>query len=33
MDDHYFRQRFPDFQFTCLAQGISDTVKYYRKIL
>jgi GDP-L-fucose synthase len=33
MDDKYFKQRFPDFVFTGLAQGISETVDYYRAIL
>lgn len=33
MDDKYFRQRFPDFEFTDLPQGISETIQYYREIL
>jgi len=33
MDDHYFRQRFPDFKFTELTTGILQTIKYYRDIL
>jgi GDP-L-fucose synthase len=33
MDDTYFRQRFPDFDFTPLETGIARTVDYYRGIL
>ena len=33
MDDRYFRQRFPDFKFTDLAAGISETVEYYQSLL
>jgi GDP-L-fucose synthase len=33
MDDHLFRQRFPDFVFTSLADGLRETVDYYRRIL
>lgn len=33
MDDRYFRQRFPDFVFTSMADGLSETVRYYKKIL
>ncbi len=30
MDDRYFRQRFPDFAFTPLADGVRETIAYYR---
>jgi GDP-L-fucose synthase len=33
MDDRYFRQRFPDFQFTAFDTGIRETVDYYTRIL
>ena len=33
MDDRLFRQRFPDFEFTDLTQGITETIQYYREIL
>lgn len=33
MDDKYFRQRFPDFEFTPLEAGIARTVAYYQGIL
>ena len=33
MDNRYFRQRFPDFVFTPLEVGISETVQYYMEIL
>ena len=33
MDDQYFRQRFPDFEFTTLEAGIARTVEYYQGIL
>ena len=33
MDDRYFRQRFPDFQFTEIRKGIEETIAYYRGIL
>jgi GDP-L-fucose synthase len=33
MDVHVFRQRFPDFAFTSLADGLRETVDYYRRIL
>ena len=33
MDDKYFRQRFPDFEFTSIEAGIAKTVTYYRGIL
>jgi len=33
MDDRLFRQKFPDFSFTPLVDGIKDTLKYYMKIL
>jgi GDP-L-fucose synthase len=33
MDDKYFKQRFPDFSFTSLNQGIKETVEYYKEIL
>lgn len=33
MDDKYFRQRFPDFEFTDLATGISETIAYYQGVL
>jgi len=33
MDDHYFRQRFPDFKFTSLQDGLLETVQYYQQIL
>ena len=33
MDDRYFRQRYPDFRFTKHAQGISETIEYYKSIL
>jgi len=33
MDDSYFRQRFPDFDFTPIETGIARTVAYYQGIL
>ena len=33
MDDRVFRQRFPDFAFTSLGDGLTETVDYYRRIL
>jgi GDP-L-fucose synthase len=33
MDDHLFRQQFPDFKFTDIDTGIAETVEYYRSIL
>lgn len=33
MDDKLFRQKFPDFQFTPLNEGIAHTIDYYREIL
>jgi GDP-L-fucose synthase len=33
MDDRVFRQRFPDFTFTNLEDGLKETVDYYRRIL
>ena len=33
MDDTYFRQRFPGFEFTPMAAGIAKTVSYYQGIL
>jgi GDP-L-fucose synthase len=33
MDDHLFRQQFPDFQFTAIDVGIKETVAYYRSLL
>lgn len=33
MNDHLFRQRFQDFQFTPFDQGLDDTIDYYRTIL
>lgn len=33
MDDKLFRQKFPDFQFTPLDEGIAHTIDYYREIL
>jgi GDP-L-fucose synthase len=33
MDDHLFRQHFPDFEFTPLENGIAETIQYYRPIL
>ncbi|HLY25442.1 MAG TPA: NAD-dependent epimerase/dehydratase family protein [Aggregatilineales bacterium] len=33
MDDRLFRQRFPDFEFTPMEQGIRDTVAYYQGVL
>jgi GDP-L-fucose synthase len=33
MDDRLFRQRFPDFAFTSLGNGLGETVDYYRRIL
>jgi GDP-L-fucose synthase len=33
MDDQYFRQRFPDFVFTDLNLGISETIEYYKSLL
>ncbi|MCX6844369.1 MAG: NAD-dependent epimerase/dehydratase family protein [candidate division WOR-3 bacterium] len=33
MDDHVFCQRFPDFTFTSLADGLRETTDYYRRIL
>jgi GDP-L-fucose synthase len=33
MDDHYFQQRFPDFEFMDMKKGISETIDYYSEIL
>jgi len=33
MGDHLFRRRFPDFAFTLLAEGLAETVRYYKEIL
>jgi hypothetical protein len=33
MDDTYFKQRFPGFEFTPIEAGIERTVEYYRSIL
>jgi GDP-L-fucose synthase len=33
MDNRYFLQCFPDFQFTNLSDGIAETIDYYRRIL
>jgi len=33
MDDAKFRKRFPDFKFTEFAEGVKNTVAYYKKIL
>lgn len=33
MNDRLFRQKFPDFQFTSLETGITETLEYYRAIL
>lgn len=33
LDDAKFRQHYPDFQFTPLAEGLRQTVKYYRQAL
>jgi hypothetical protein len=33
MDDHLFRQRFPDFVFTGLKAGTRETIDYYQRIL
>ncbi len=33
MDDHLFRQYFPDFEFTPLQDGIAETIQYYHPIL
>lgn len=33
MDDRYFKQRFPGFEFTPIEVGIRNTVAYYRRIL
>lgn len=33
MDDRYFRQRFPDFEFTSMESGIAKTIAYYQGIL
>jgi GDP-L-fucose synthase len=33
MDDRRFRQRFPEFGFTDLARGISETIEYYREVI
>ena len=33
MDDHCFRQRFPDFTFTTIDDGIRETIAYYQSIL
>ncbi|MBI4333121.1 MAG: NAD-dependent epimerase/dehydratase family protein [Chloroflexi bacterium] len=30
LDDRLFRERFPEFQFTDIAQGLRETVKYYQ---
>lgn len=33
MDDRRFRKVFPDFEFTSLADGIEETIRYYKSIL
>ncbi len=33
MSNQVFRQRYPDFQFTSFAQGLEETIEYYRAIL
>jgi len=33
MNDHLFRQKFPDFTFTGLDKGIAETIQYYQSIL
>lgn len=33
MNDHLFRQKFPDFSFTSLDKGIAETIQYYQSIL
>ncbi|QDU63509.1 dTDP-4-oxo-6-deoxy-D-allose reductase [Planctomycetes bacterium Pan216] len=33
LDDELFRERFPDFRFTSLADGIRRTIRYYRQVL
>lgn len=33
MDDRLFRQRFPDFRFTPLEEGLEQTINYYRGLL
>ncbi len=33
MDDKLFRQKFPDFEFTNLVNGIKETIQYYQEIL
>jgi GDP-L-fucose synthase len=33
LDDRQFRQRFPNFRFTPLHDGIQDTIRYYRQAL
>jgi GDP-L-fucose synthase len=33
MHDGLFRQRFPDFRFTPLADGLRETLAYYQRIL
>lgn len=33
MDNRYFKQRFPDFQFTNIDTGLRETIAYYSKIL
>lgn len=33
MNDRLFRQRFPDFVFTPLQEGLRETIQYYREIL
>ena len=33
MNDHLFRQRFPDFRFTPLGDGLAETIEYYHAIL
>jgi GDP-L-fucose synthase len=33
MDDHLFRQHFPDFEFTPFQTGIAETIQYYHSIL
>ncbi len=33
MDDHLFRQQYPDFIFTDIDTGVAETVAYYRSLL
>jgi GDP-L-fucose synthase len=33
MDDHLFRQQYPDFRFTDIDTGVAETVAYYQSIL